>query len=194
MLKNLKLVMILLVVVQRWEQGLPRTQAAGCDGLGKVPELPFIGQYARNCAFLLKCRRCEPQFCNKHVGALHENFVPASSIAGGVAKSEQGVTAGEIEVGGTSSDGDRPRIVLKLVPEIASTIVLLRTNAVQIINPRTGNSTLVYAQHDTASEVTLVSERLVNEHNLNVNTDHALNFRTLAKQTTESAGFTELKL
>ena len=37
--------------------------------------------------------------------------MPAISVAGGVAKSEQGATAGEIEVGGASSDGDRPRTV-----------------------------------------------------------------------------------
>ena len=44
--------------------------------------------------------------------------MPVSSVAGGVAKSEQSVTAGEIEVGGASSDDDRPCTVLKLVPEI----------------------------------------------------------------------------
>ena len=53
---------------------------------------------------------------------------------------------------------------------------------------------LVYVQHGTASQATLVSERLVNELDLNVNTDHALNIWTLVKQTTKSAEFTELKL
>ena len=117
-----------------------------------------------------------------------------SSVAGGIAKSEQGVTINECEVGGTSSDGDRPRIVLKLVPEIGNKCFLLRTSAVRVINPRTGNSTLVYAQHDAASQATLISVRLVNELDLNVNTDHALKIQTLAKQTTQSAGFTEFKL
>ena len=91
-------------------------------------------------------------------------------------------------------DGERPRTVLKLAPEIANTNVLLCTSAVRVINPRIGNSTLVYAQHDTASQVTLVPERLVNELDLSVNSDHALNIRTLAEQTTKSAGFIELKL
>ena len=52
----------------------------------------------------------------------------------------------------------------------------------------------VYAQYDTESQATLVSERLVNELDLNINTDHALNTWTLAEQTTKSAGFIELKL
>ena len=75
--------------------------------------------------------------------------MPVSSVAGGVAQSELGASAGEIEEGGTSSDSDRPRTVLKLVPEIANTNVLLRTSSVRVINPRTRNSTLVYAQHAT---------------------------------------------
>ena len=120
--------------------------------------------------------------------------MPVSTVAGGVDKSEQGVTISKCEVGGTSLNDDRPRTVLKLAPEIANTNVLLRTSAVRAINPRTGNSTLVYAQHDTASQVTLVSERLVNELDLNVNSDHVLNIRTLGEQTTKIAGFTELKL
>ena len=163
-------------------------------GLGRSLNCLSLGHVIRNCAFPSKCRKCGPKFHTKHAGALHESFVPVSSVAGGVAKSEQVVTDGEIEVGGTSSDGDRPRTVLKIVPEIANTNVLLRTSAVRVINPRTGNSTLVYAQHDTASQATLISHKLVNELDLNVNTDHALNSRTLAEQTTKSAEFTELKL
>ena len=79
-------------------------------------------------------------------------------------------------------------------PEIANTDVLFRTSAVRVINPRTGNLTLVYAQHDTVFQVTLVSERLVNELDLNVNTNHALNIRTHAEQTIKSAGCIELKV
>ena len=117
-----------------------------------------------------------------------------SPVTRGVAKSEQDVTASECEVDGTSSDGDRPRTVSKLVPEIANTNVLLRASAVRVINPLPGNSTLVYAQYDTASHATLVSEKLAHELDLNVNTHHALNIRTFAKQTTKSARFTKFKL
>ena len=46
--------------------------------------------------------------------------------------------------------------------------VLLRTSAVRVINPITGMSSLVYAQHDTGSQVTLISERLKNELDLDV--------------------------
>ena len=146
-------------------------------GSGRCLICLSLGHVVRNCAFPSKCRRCGPKFHSKHAGALHENFVLLSTVAGGVDKSEQDVTISKCEVGGTSSNGDRPRTVLKLAPEIANTNVLLRTSAVRVINPRTGNSTLVYAQYDTASQVTLVSERLVNELDLSVNFDHVLNIR-----------------
>ena len=42
-----------------------------------------------------------------------EEFRASEFCSGEVAKSEQSATAGEIEVGGTSSDGERPRTVLK---------------------------------------------------------------------------------
>ena len=42
-------------------------------------------------------------------------------------------------------------------------VVLLRTSAVRVINPHTGESTLAYAQHDTASQVTLISDALKTE-------------------------------
>ena len=120
-------------------------------GSGRCLNCLSLGHVVRNFAFLLKCRRCGLKFHSKHAGALHEIFVPVISVAGGVTKSEQGATAGEIAERGTSSHGDWPRTGLKLVLEIANTNVLLRTSAVRVINPRTGNSTLVYAQHDAAS-------------------------------------------
>ena len=41
--------------------------------------------------------------------------------------------------------------------------VLLRTTAVRVINRSNGRSTLAYQQHDTASQVTLISEALKDE-------------------------------
>ena len=58
-------------------------------------------------------------FVQKSRSSIFSNH--GSTVAGGVAKSEQGATADEIEVGSTSSDGDWPPTVLKLVPEIANT-------------------------------------------------------------------------
>ena len=66
-----------------------------------------------------------------------------------------------------SSSKDEQPIVGKLTPNHNNT-VLLRTSAVRVINPSTGRSTFVYAQHNTASQATLISERLKNVLNLAV--------------------------
>ena len=72
-------------------------------------------------------------------------------------------------------------VVRKLTPK--NNNVLLRTSAVRVINPSSGKSVLAYAQHDSASQATLISERLKNELDLNVDTKSAVTIRTLADQT-----------
>ena len=71
--------------------------------------------------------------------------------------------------------------------------VLLRTSAVRVINPITGMSSLVYAQHDTGSQMTLISERLKNELDLDVENVSVV-IRTLAEQATRSKGFVNFEL
>ena len=84
-------------------------------------------------------------------------------------------------------------IVRKLTPNNNNT-VLLRTSAVRVINPSIRRSTLVYAQHDTAAQATLISERLKNELNLAVDKKRNITIRALAQQTLCSGGLTEYTL
>ena len=71
---------------------------------------------------------------------------------------------------------------------------MLRTSAVRVINPVTGKSTLAYAQHDTASQATLISKSLRDELGLATKTDHAITIRTLAEQTMRSGGLTNFEI
>ena len=64
----------------------------------------------------------------------------------------------------------------------------------RVINPSTRRSTLVYAQHDTAAQATLISERLKNELNLAVDKKRDITIRALAQETTCSGGRTEFTL
>ena len=73
-------------------------------------------------------------------------------------------------------------------------VVLLRTSAVKIIDPATGNSSLVYAQLDTASQATLISEALKTELGLQVTPDPTVSLRTLARDKVSSGGRTSFKL
>ena len=73
-------------------------------------------------------------------------------------------------------------------------VVLLRTSAVRVINPHTGESTLAYTQHDTASQVTLISDALKTELGLETNSDPNVKIRTLADETVDCNGRTAFKL
>ena len=71
---------------------------------------------------------------------------------------------------------------------------MLRTSAVRVINPVTGKSTLAYAQHDTASQATLISKSFRDELGLATKTDHAITILTLAEQTMHSGGLTNFEI
>ena len=72
--------------------------------------------------------------------------------------------------------------------------VLLRASAVRVINQTTGCSTLAYAQHDTASQATLISDSLREELGLEVTTDPSITIRTLADRTASCIGKTDFSL
>ena len=134
-----------------------------------------------------RCRRCGPACSSKHAGALHDLYV-WSRIGSGNGSSGLSKVI-DTETRESSSEDEQP-IVRKLTPNNSNT-VLLRTSAVRVINPSTGRSTLVYAQHDTASHAKLISERLKNELNLAVDKKRNITIRTLAQQTISSSGVKE---
>ena len=63
-----------------------------------------------------------------------------------------------------------------------------------MINQTTGCSTLAYAQHDTASQVTLISDSLRKELGFEVTTDPSITIRTLADQAASCIGKTDFTL
>ena len=73
-------------------------------------------------------------------------------------------------------------------------VILMRTSAVKVVNPITGKSTRVYAQHDTASQVTLISDNLKKELELEAVPDSTVTLRTLADQKVCCGGRTDFKL
>ena len=72
--------------------------------------------------------------------------------------------------------------------------MLLRTSAVRVLNPYTGKFALAYTRHVTASQATLISERLKNELGLDVDATQKVRIRTLAEQTTSSGGITSFAI
>ena len=148
-----------------------------------------VGHFARRCSLDSKCSICGPGGPHKHASALHDVFVGSKSDGAGAA--DMGGTKGEpLSSSETCASSNQPTI-RKLSLDFGG--VLLRTSAVKVINPKNGKSTFAYAQHDTGSQATLISERLKNELNLKVKID-CVTIRTLADQTTKSGGLTEFKL
>ena len=153
-----------------------------------------LGHVVRNCMFPSKCRRCGPKPTNKHAGVLHEFYFQSRSVNDGAAEIEKSRgPVSERRASEPPNNDDQVLVSRKTIP-VKNNNVLLRTSAVRVVNPHTGKSTLVYAQHDTASQATLVSERLINELNLKVDTNHSISIRTLAQQATRSVGLVEFNL
>ena len=71
---------------------------------------------------------------------------------------------------------------------------MLRTSAVRVVNLSNGRSSLAYAQHDTASQATLISDTLKDELGLKVELDPTITTRTLADQSARCFGRTSFTL
>ena len=73
-------------------------------------------------------------------------------------------------------------------------MVLLRTTAVRVINPDTKKFSLAYAQLDTASQATIISDNLCSELGLKRNVDSVKSIRTFGEGTMSCKGLTNFDL
>ena len=114
-----------------------------------------LGHFSRECSSSSKCRLCGPHFVPKHSTALHDLHVKSDSVNLGAASAGHCQTSVTADAGKKQTDAEQT-VVRKLT--FNNDLVMLRTSAVRVINPVTGKSTLAYAQHDTASQATLISK------------------------------------
>ena len=134
---------------------------------------------ARNCPSRCKCRKCGPNCRAKHSSAIHDCYESQTVGAAGETKAAPGSPVAS-SVANTPTNNVKNVLKVRVAEEGT---VLLRTSAVRVINQTTGCSTLAYAQHDTASQATLISDSLREELGLEVTTDPFITIRTLADQT-----------
>ena len=147
-----------------------------------------LGHNVRNCGFPCKCRKCNPNHRTKHATALHNclRLAPA-----------EGSGAEEVTPPFVAQQGDAEQAestVVRKVDSVDRRVVLLRTCAVRVLNPDTGKSTLAYAQLDTASQATLISESLCEELDLKRNVNSSTLIRTLAEDTLRCNKHSDFKL
>ena len=150
-----------------------------------------LGHFSRECTSSSKCRLCGPHFGPKHSTALHDLYVRSDSVNLGAASAGHCQTSVMADAGKKQTEAEQT-VVRKLT--FNNDLVMLRTSAVRVINPVTGKSTLAYAQHDTASQATLISKSLRDELRLATKTDHSITIRTLAEQTMHSGGLTNFEI
>ena len=144
-----------------------------------------VEHFVRACPCPSKCRKCGVGCQNKHAGALHECY---NGQRLGAAETNEPAVCGTAK-----NDGARDLNVCK-VKTTQNRPVLLRTTAVKVINPVNGKSTLAYAQLDTASQATLISDNLRKELELKAIPDSSVTIRTLADQRLSIGGRTNFEL
>ena len=155
------------------------------------------GHLARNCNQISKCRQCGPNSRNKHATALHEACAADAPTLGAASGGQNASVPAHNEDGAQSDHpgGLTTRKVTGLDCSVSNQhVVLLRTSAVRVRNPNSGKSTLAYAQHDTASQATLITQTLCEKLKLETETDSTATLRTLGDQTAVTKGRTNFEL
>ena len=154
---------------------------------GKCLNCLSVGHFVRDGELHSKCHKCGPKYKNKHSGVLHEFYSRSTSVNLGAAKPVSTEKSNEEE---TSTENV---VVRKMVPN-NNNLVLLRTSAVKDVNPSSGRCALMYAQHDAASQVTLISEALSNELGLKMKDSNGITIRTLGEETMPASGVVQFNL
>ena len=145
---------------------------------------------ARNCLSLCKCRKCGPNCRVKHSSAIYDCY--KSQNVGAASETKTAPTSPIASSVSCISTNNVKNVLEVSVAEVGT--VLLRTSAVRVINQATSRSTLAYAQLDTASQATLISDSFIEELGLEVTTDPSITIRKLADQTASCIGKTDFSL
>ena len=146
-----------------------------------------VDHIVRNCLRSTKCRTCGPRSQNEHATALHECFISRNTGAADTGSDQPGSKNETIQ------NERNERVGLK-ANSSEECVILLRTSAVKIVNPTSGKSSLVYVQHDTGSQVTLISDNLKTELGLETVPEPSVTIRILADKTVPVEGRTNFKL
>ena len=100
-----------------------------------------LEHFARECPYVCKCRKCGPNFPNKHATALHECH---NGVKLGAATSKGAKTPTRSKI----SSANEQDLTVHRINSNENRVILMRTSDVKVVNPVTGKYTLAYAQHD----------------------------------------------
>ena len=147
-----------------------------------------VEHFVRDCSHPSKCYKSIPNCQNKQTFRRAARLLVERSKTGESVKTSSNSTPVENE------NNVKQSLNVHKISAHENSIILLRTIAVKIANPVPGKSALAYAQHDTASLATLISDDLKSELGLKVTPNPAVSLRTLADLPVASVGRTNFKL
>ena len=113
-----------------------------------------VEHFVCDCPYPSKCRKCGSDCQNKQYGALHE-----CSNGKSLGAAELTVETESLSTGNTNGQN----LTVHKIKSAENQSILLRTTAVKVANSATGKSTVAYAQLNTVSQATLISDSLKNE-------------------------------
>ena len=147
--------------------------------------------HLKDCPHDCKCRHCGKQYPHKHTTSLHDLFHQSFPLASSAEATTSGTAAPNMGLGAascqplpSSSTADQSIKTNVMQVEVQRLGVLTRVSAVRVTNPYTGASSLVYAQHDPGSQVTLISTSLVESLGLKTKEKSHLTLHTLSSSQT----------
>ena len=179
---------IISATAKRFTQFSAKEKRQAVISAGRCLNCLSTEHVVRDCASRSKCRSCGLQFKIKHATALHACFAT------------EAVRAANREVNDTAPQSVQENDNIEKAVDVRSVgladvgTVLLRTTAVRVINLNNGHFTLAYAQLDTASQATFISDALREELGLEAVSDPSIKFRTLADQTATCLGRTDFSV
>ena len=156
--------------------------------------------HVSDCRLQCKCKHCDKHNPQRHTTSLYKLYLQSSTV---------GVNVGAAD--GTTVVRDSHNCSIPSLPkELANhnatnhasikkiqapvTGVFTRISAVRVINPATRVSTLAYAQHDSGSEVTLVSASLADELSLRRGATSVVTLHTVSGSTTSTFSHVSMKV
>ena len=148
-----------------------------------------LDHFARVCPFPSKCCKCGLNCKNKHAGASHDCC--SGEKLGAATVAEANLASTRRNEGNANEENSK---TVRKINSVENRVILMRTSVVKVFNLVTGKSTLAYAQHETASQATLISDSLKDELGRKTVPDANVTLRTLADQKELCGGRANFKL
>ena len=135
----------------------------------------------KDCSLKCNCRKCQGGNVGKHFYMLHDSFVSTTP---------KGVN--DVGARNMSGGGEKPKLSSRSVRVGLTKAALNRIVAARVMNPQNGKSKLIYCQQDGGSQLTLISNKLVEELDLQPHDRASFRMETMTGEKVTNADLVNL--